>query len=130
MVCITVYSSLVRHLFLPSHHPFVARTVVIHDKVDFPSLCDKVKLILHRAGIHSTTVQPEFVPKGTYFHKNESDQQHDVCNEPICGSECLDEQCCANTTGVDEEQLSELEELGARSGPDDVVVDVQDTEVL
>ena len=42
-----------------------ADTVVMYDNVDFPKLCDKVKLLLHSKGIHATTVQPEFVSRST-----------------------------------------------------------------
>ncbi len=41
--------------------------VVVHRDVDFCKLSDKIKLILHGAGIHATTIQPEYVHLGTVF---------------------------------------------------------------
>jgi hypothetical protein len=49
-------------------------TVVVHRDVDFCKLSDKIKMILHAAGMHATTIQPEFVHRGTAF-----DVRHASC---------------------------------------------------
>lgn len=100
----------------------------MNDDIDFPKLSDKIKMILHAAGIHATTVQPEFVSKDTFLRANDrsTDGQHDVCNEPICGDDCLEEQCCAHTAldedlvplaiEADEEQSGEHSSRGVENG--------------
>ena len=64
--------------------PFI---VVIYDDMDFSVVCDKVKMILHAAGIHATTVQPEFVPRRTILLDDESGKVCVQCNR--CLSVCF-----------------------------------------
>lgn len=46
------------------------RAVVMYDDADFSAVCDKVKMILHKAGIHATTVQPEFIHRRNILIKD------------------------------------------------------------
>jgi len=34
---------------------------IMYDDVDFMTVSDQLKLIMHAFGVHSTTIQPEFV---------------------------------------------------------------------
>lgn len=84
--------------------------VVMYDDVSFPAICDQVKLLLHKAGIHATTVQPEFVARNVVCPTREGKEYSDMCNEPICGTDCMDGQCCKTT--VEEELVAVATEEG------------------
>ena len=55
-------------------------------------ISDRMKLILHRHGIHSTTVQPEFIEAGQF---DASAPGTSTCHEPICDPKaCHPKSCC------------------------------------
>ena len=60
--------------------------------VDFMSLSDDMKLRLHRAGIHASTIQPEFVPAELILDLESADVER--CHEPMCDDVA---QCAAAT---------------------------------
>jgi len=59
--------------------------VAIEEGVDFTNLVTEVKKIFHNFGIHSSSIQPEFVPR------NHSSLQY--CNQN-CVTECDEDWCC------------------------------------
>eukprot|EP00743_Colponemidia_sp_Colp-15_P005001 GILK01005387.1.p1 GENE.GILK01005387.1~~GILK01005387.1.p1 ORF type:complete len:619 (+),score=66.58 GILK01005387.1:47-1903(+) len=71
--------------------------VVTRKTDDFARISDAVKLVLHSNGVHSSTIQPEFV------HKQQ--KQVTTCAEPVCDTGCEQNSCC---TGVDSTHLRTL----------------------
>ena len=59
--------------------------VGIQDGVEFSPLVNEVKSIFHRYGVHSITIQPEFLPR------NSGTSQ--FCNQN-CVKECEEDWCC------------------------------------
>ena len=56
-------------------------------------LCDSVRVMMHSIGVHSCTVQPEFVhPSTVLLDEEQAHRGHSygskLCNEPVCGNEC------------------------------------------
>ena len=66
--------------------------------VDFMKLSDTMKLRLHRAGIHASTIQPEFVPPELILDLESADVER--CHEPMCDdlTECAAAMCCKTGT--------------------------------
>ena len=65
--------------------------IVMSRNVDFMHASDEVKLVMHSFGIHSTTIQPEYLPDGDF------PVNADFCMEPICANkDCAQKSCCAN----------------------------------
>jgi len=65
--------------------------------VDAPrmnSILNKVKKVLHKSGIHSSTLQPEFIQK---------DSSVDIC-EQNCVKDCPEDWCCK--TDIKQEEIS------------------------
>jgi len=60
---------------------------------DFNKIAKKVKKILHNHGVHSSSIQPEFVPK-------EADAKSDACVQN-CVPECEEDWCCRKTAELD-----------------------------
>ena len=54
---------------------------------EFMEMCDQVKLLMHKHGIHNTTIQPEYVESYT-------DDKDDKCFEPLCQQQCSQKHCC------------------------------------
>jgi len=75
--------------------PLVEETIIssVHitceEGSDFNKIVKKIKKIFHKAGIHSTAIQPEFVP---IHHPNT-----EFC-EQNCVEECEAEWCCKKST--------------------------------
>jgi len=67
--------------------------VIVVEGTDFNKIAKKLKKILHRHGIHSSSTQPEFVPKEAYA-VNEACVQN-------CVPECEEDWCCKKTAEVD-----------------------------
>jgi len=59
--------------------------VSVEEGVDFNTLVSDVKKIFHQFGVHSTTIQPEFVPRNTTTSL--------FCNQN-CVKECDEDWCC------------------------------------
>jgi zinc transporter 1 len=65
--------------------------VVLKDTTDANIVLVQMKMICHKFGVHSTTIQPEFV--GQQFKITEGQ-----CIEPLCRSDaCLNAFCCVPT---------------------------------
>jgi len=60
---------------------------------DFNKIVKKVKKILHRHGIHSSSIQPEFVPKEAYASSEACIQN--------CVPDCEEDWCCRKTAELD-----------------------------
>jgi len=59
-------------------------------------LCDRMKIVMHRHGIHNTTIQPEFVSEAA-FEASEDGVDH--CHEIVCPSkDCAESFCCTPTS--------------------------------
>uniref|UniRef100_A0A6A7G8G0 Zinc/cadmium resistance protein n=1 Tax=Hirondellea gigas TaxID=1518452 RepID=A0A6A7G8G0_9CRUS len=63
---------------------------ILLEETDFMIVCDEMKKILHRYGIHSTSIQPE-------FHKKvQISSERDSCYDRICAAkDCTKNACCA-----------------------------------
>jgi len=57
----------------------------IDESADFPTIAETIKSLFHEFGVHSTTIQPEYVSKGLHSKT--------VCNMP-CDPECTTQLCC------------------------------------
>jgi len=74
-------------------------------KTEFMDIAVAIKDIFHSNGIHSTTIQPEFIKI-----KNLKETRR-VCQLDCGKEECVEEQCCPNgklEPGLDESELDEL----------------------
>jgi len=60
--------------------------VHIEDRADFVATLKAIKKLMHKSGIHSTTIQPEFKPK-------ETPKQTEFC-EQNCVENCEEDWCC------------------------------------
>lgn len=58
----------------------------------FMATSDQIKRILHKANVHATTVQPEYVTSDANARTSRLEQ----CHEPLCSAEeeCLKRACC------------------------------------
>jgi zinc transporter 1 len=57
----------------------------------FMSISDKIKTYLHKIGIHSSTLQPEFCNSRC----NHDSQDENRCHDITCGNQkCLQDSCC------------------------------------
>jgi len=54
---------------------------------EFMKVSDAIKILLHQAGVHATTVQPEFVSAQVDILMRGAEQ----CHEPVCSQD----QACA-----------------------------------
>jgi len=72
--------------------------ISVEEGVDFTSLVQEVKRIFHEAGIHSSTIQPEFVPRNF--------QDTNVC-EQNCVQECDEDWCCKRSADRRKEMSEE-----------------------
>lgn len=65
--------------------------VILYKGSNFMAISDEMKLLLHSYGIHSTTIQPEYVSRGETQNAIEEN-----CHEPICDEQkCAPKHCCA-----------------------------------
>ncbi|XP_046573837.1 zinc transporter 1-like [Haliotis rubra] len=96
--------------------------VSCHNVEDYMHLASRVKEIFHDEGIHSTTIQPEFIESG-----------HSIMNKPSCviecnpGNNCIGDTCCGKTSktstknsspnGKDRQTPSQSEPLQSQSEP-------------
>lgn len=55
---------------------------LVEADIDYLRVSDELKLIMHDAGIHATTVQPEFIDPGAI-------DGAPGCNEPVCSNACV-----------------------------------------
>jgi len=62
--------------------------VAVEEGADFTNLVNEVKRIFHEFGIHSSAIQPEFVPR--------NHQDANFC-EQNCVKECEEDWCCKKT---------------------------------
>jgi len=60
---------------------------------EFYNIATKVKQILHKFGVHSTTIQPEFVD-------SPEEDKIDSCKLPCQSIRCDDKQCCSTSLSV------------------------------
>jgi len=71
--------------------------IAIEEGVDFNTIVTQVKKIFHKAGVHSSSIQPEFVPRnvkaGAFCGQN-------------CVKECHEDWCCKKSV----DNLKELED--------------------
>eukprot|EP01132_Coremiostelium_polycephalum_P006169 gene6169-7683_t len=63
--------------------------VGVEEGSDFPSIASEIKRIFHHQGIHSTSIQPEFI------HRNVN-KDYEFCAQN-CIKECDEEWCCKKT---------------------------------
>jgi len=73
---------LVDGMFISSVH------VAVEEGVDFTPLALEVKKIFHEAGIHSSSIQPEFIPRS---------QPTTMYCLQNCVPDCEEEWCCKRT---------------------------------
>jgi len=66
--------------------------VACEEGCDFAHLAERVKAIFHQNGIHSTCIQPEFVPK-----THENTQKNKVVCQQNCVTDCDENWCCKKT---------------------------------
>jgi len=59
--------------------------IACEEGVDFTQLVGEVRKVFHKHGVHSTTIQPEFVPRNF--------QESPFC-EQNCVRECDEDWCC------------------------------------
>eukprot|EP00742_Colponemidia_sp_Colp-10_P002492 GILJ01002656.1.p1 GENE.GILJ01002656.1~~GILJ01002656.1.p1 ORF type:complete len:716 (-),score=73.49 GILJ01002656.1:117-2237(-) len=64
--------------------------IVTRKTDDFSRISEAVKLVLHSNGVHSSTIQPEFV---------HTQKQVTTCAEPVCDTGCEQNSCCAGLDG-------------------------------
>jgi zinc transporter 1 len=70
--------------------------VGVEDGAEFITIINDMKRILHDFGIHSTSIQPEYVPRSKvlfFFHTISNRQPVDYC-EQNCVRECDEDWCC------------------------------------
>lgn len=80
------------HLWqLTSNRLVLSAHITCHNLREYMTIAAKVKDFFHRVGIHSTTIQPEFVDL------NES-KLNPICNLKCSTSECIRDTCCGPTT--------------------------------
>lgn len=73
--------------------------VAVEEGVDFNLLVDEVKKIFHQHGVHSSSIQPEFVPRNFTTAK--------FCAQN-CVKECDEEWCCKKSAEISKEVASEF----------------------
>lgn len=61
--------------------------VVVTKKQDFMKLANKIKKVLHKHGVHSSTIQPEFVMDSDHWRTGNC--------ALACAYDCVDDWCCA-----------------------------------
>ena len=77
------------HVDLKSVGPDRESTTIIDEReqlisdYSFEAVCEEIRLILHEYGIHSTTIQPEFVTEGG-----------EKCMMRCVDTSCEEKQCC------------------------------------
>lgn len=59
--------------------------ITVEEGADFNGIINQVKTIFHEVGIHSTAIQPEFVPPNS--------KENQYCEQP-CVVECEEDWCC------------------------------------
>jgi len=59
--------------------------IAVEEGADFTNIVKEVRKLLHDYGIHSSSIQPEFVPRTT--------KPSDYCEEN-CVTECEEDWCC------------------------------------
>lgn len=74
--------------------------VVVRQSAPWSKVVDNIKQVLHRYGIHSSTIQPEFIPDDDHASGGGSS----VCVLPggACVEACVEETCCSTK---EEQQL-------------------------
>jgi len=71
--------------------------VAVEEGADFTNLVNEVKRIFHEAGIHSSAIQPEFVPRNF--------QDIPFC-EQNCVRECDEDWCCKKTADKQKDEVA------------------------
>jgi len=74
--------------------------VAVEEGADFTNLVSEVKRIFHEVGIHSSAIQPEFVPRNF--------QEKAFC-EQNCVRECDEDWCCKKTADLRKEAEQEFD---------------------
>lgn len=65
--------------------------VTCSNKINWMKASDEMKLLLHRHGVHNTTLQPEFVITSEF---EKLGPHVEMCFEPVCGDSCVEASCC------------------------------------
>lgn len=65
---------------------------------DYMAIANQLKEFFHNEGIHSTTIQPEFVEKPEVYGNGDTDQQ--IVKDCIleCDPNCAEGMCCVTNT--------------------------------
>ena len=74
--------------------------LIVEEGPEFSGIVQQVKSIFHKSGIHSSTIQPEFVPKSTA-------EAAPYCMEN-CLPECSEDWCCKKTKKTHQKKLSQF----------------------
>jgi len=72
--------------------------VLVKPETDFNEVCKQFKQVFHQHSIHSTTIQPEFLPANRRATQPKSSSSSELlkCNEPNCNTEgCFEGRCCS-----------------------------------
>jgi len=70
----------------------------VEEGVDFTQLAAQVKRTFHKYGIHSSCIQPEFVPRNF---------QNNIYCSQNCVQECKEDWCCGKTAKAQQDRLIE-----------------------
>jgi len=98
---------------------------ILLEGTNFMQVSDQMKIVLHKYGIHSTTIQPEYMSEQELsFHLSDSEpvspappsdlastsllvpatvmsqrrlSRRELCYEPVCAEDCAQSACCSNT---------------------------------